>query len=249
MSMLDYNIFGSADSVDCDVMVFVDQLPPSIEQSKNLCKFYDEEIKKDLGTDKEVNSNLAIVRDGIITACFKGIPYETNNSIFLTYDFHEQKHDWKVKRLIPVTDEWIRQKAARAIRTILSFISRTQYRSEVKAALKGSTRQKIATLLAIDLETIEDFGKNNQNKADIYKEIAFQIGQATALLDKTELYTKQAIGKWYHVLRPFLYREENVIVKDLNEQKDYFLFMVMDYMFHNSILEYNLEHIKEEERI
>lgn len=250
--MLIYNIFGSEDSQDVDVMVYMQQLPPTIEQSKKLCKFYDEEIKKELGTDKEVNSNLAIVRDGIITACFKGICVETNNSVFHTYKYHEQKNRCMVKSKIPITNEWIYQKTARAMRIILTFLSRTQYRSEVKAALKGSTRQKLATLLSIDLSTIEDFGKNNNSKEDVLKNIAFQLGQAMGLMhhysttSSVELYTKKEIGDFYSELKPFLNREPNAHTTILNAYKDFFVRRVIHREESSPYnVDYDLERFKE----
>lgn len=247
--MLDYNIFGSEDSVDCDVMIFIDQLPQTIEQSKKLCEFYNDEIQKELKIDRKVNSNLAIVRDGVITACFKGISLETNNSIYFTYHKHiDQKHECRIKKALPITDEYIKQKLARSMRTILSFLSRTQYRQEVKDALKGSTRQKMYTLLSIDLNTIKDFGKNNQDIVDIYKNIAFQCAQSMGLIKNrwgcsaTEIYTKKHATYMFPKLTPYLYRKsvENAI--DLDVYKNLLIAKIIDYCEASNN---NIEDIKE----
>ena len=232
MSDLLYNVFGSGDSVDYDIMVYLDKLPDTIEECKNLCKEYDKLLTALGYSDKEVNTNLAVLKDGVIVDCFKGISIETNNSIFLTAPHHDQHRPIRVERQLPITNEWKRQKSARALRIILSFLSRTQYRPEVKAALRGSTRLKMSTLLGIDLATIEDFGKNNQCKEDVYKNIAFQIGQARGLLHRYEcyeLYTKGNIAVYFPPLRPYLYRVEGVSADKLNMEKDRLISEIVQY--------------------
>ena len=49
------------------------------------------------------------------------------------------------------------------------------------------------------------------------KVIAFQIGQGLGLLEGKELYTKSTIAKEYPLLKPFLYREDNLDFSSLNK--------------------------------
>ena len=59
-----FQIFGSENSTDYDVMVFVDEIL-DVESSHILCKEYDTKLAETLN-DKPLNSNLAVVKDGLI---------------------------------------------------------------------------------------------------------------------------------------------------------------------------------------
>jgi len=204
--MKPYNIFGSEDSVDVDVMFYIDELP-SIKECKEICKEFDQGLQKELKTDKEVNTNLCVLEDGVISEVFKGFPQECNNSIFYTYNFHDQPHPLMIKDLI-WDESNIPLKCARCLRILLSFISRTEHREIVKKSLRGSTTEKIKTLTYITLEDIEDFGKNNQTREDIFKSFSFQIGQTIALLDNIELFTKRQISDYLPDLTLYLMRKK-----------------------------------------
>jgi len=67
-----FQIFGSENSLDYDVMVFVNEIPKIVDDSHTLCKFYNTELSKIL-TDKELNCNLAIIENGYVVKVFKGI--------------------------------------------------------------------------------------------------------------------------------------------------------------------------------
>lgn len=156
-----FQIFGSENSLDYDVMVFVDEIPEIIDQSHTLCKMYDAELSKIL-TDKPLNCNLAIVEDGFIVRVFKGTPDEVNNALFYTYDFHTQYHPLVVKE--PIVREYD-MKILRAYRNILSFFSRSHLRTVIKPALRGDLRDKIPVMKMIDFEVMKDFpGKKESIK-------------------------------------------------------------------------------------
>lgn len=187
-----FNIFGSEDSVDYDVMIQVPEIP-SISDSKSLCLSQDDHLKNILGSEKKINSNLAVIENGIIVKVFKGVPMECNNSIFRTYKYHRQYFPLFIERTF-WDPSYPALKSARALRILLSFLSRTEHRTIVKEALRGNAMDKITTLRRINISDIKDFGKNNQDKLEINKTIAFQLGQTIAILDGTEIYTKTDIG-------------------------------------------------------
>ena len=118
--------FGSADSIDVDVLQVVDSLP-SLEECKALCR------------DSKYNLNLVTVKDGVIADCFKGLPDETNNALLRTHSLHRSGEgrslpiDREVLRIVPL-------KIVRGTRLILSMLTRTPYRSPIKAALRLSIR-------------------------------------------------------------------------------------------------------------
>lgn len=67
--------FGSADSRDIDVLYTVESLPDPVE-----CKAF--------CSNAAENRNLAVIRKGIISETYKGLPDETNNAILATWSLH-----------------------------------------------------------------------------------------------------------------------------------------------------------------
>lgn len=202
-----FNIFGSETSLDLDVMVFVDRIPDK-ETAKMLCIEYDAEIESSYDYDKKVNTNLAVVDDGVIVEVFKGFPEECNNSLMRTYELHEQVYPLMVERPIPWTKEMTDLKISRFLRIVLTFLSRTQHRVDVKRALKSKDDAiRLDVLRSIDLEFIYEFNKKGLDTIEIYKGLAFQIGQTLGLLDGVELYSKTEISRVYPMLEPYLLRQ------------------------------------------
>jgi len=196
-------IHGSEDSLDIDTYYIVDKVP-SFQESKVFCD-----------SIKDENANLLeLDESGHVCACYKGTPDECNNSLFMTYGLHEQTYPLLIKSMFE-RDKWL--KTLRAVRIILSHLSRTQYRKAVKAALKGTMIERIQLLKTIDLKDIDfDSLEHNQSGKDVMKIIAFQAGQTLGLLDGHEYYTKSAVAAAYPGLKQFLYREDNPDMSVLN---------------------------------
>ena len=201
-------IHGSEDSIDTDVVYVVDKLP-SLQECKKFC------------SDKEENRNICVINNGIVTECYKGTPDEVNNAVFLTYHLHEQEYPLLITKLV---QRDVTAKCMRAVRIILSHLSRSQYRTQVKAALVGDWFTRIKTLKDIDLTTI-DFSTLNKNMTteDVLKTIAFQLGQTILLIDGIECYTKGSVGENLPSLIPFLYRDYGSHVTELERWKNYFI--------------------------
>ena len=197
-----FHVFGSPSSLDCDIVVFVDTLP-SLEEGKALAAELAPQILTQLGTNKKLNLNFAVLRDGIIVETLKGIPDETNNAVLATYGFHTQCHPLAIAHAVS-RDR--RAKFERVARIVLSLYSRTPHRESVKRALSGDFAAKCAMLHELDLSVPVDFGKNGAPE-DVYKSIAFQLGQAVALGQGIELYTKEALISHFPTLGPALRRE------------------------------------------
>lgn len=206
-------VFGSEDSRDYDILYLIpkditrEDCKPyfQIDASKKLCA----EVALDLITkgyyvDKPLNVNLAVLEDGVLTYVFKGPVCEVNNSVLATYQLHKQMFPLEITRSLPRN---IGLKNLRAMRTMLSFISRTQYRSMVKEALNGSAVTKAEMLAIINFGYITKLGHKNTTLVDLYKTNAFQMGQCMALNEGVELYTKSAIADRYPQLRDALNRK------------------------------------------
>jgi hypothetical protein len=208
MKILARYIHGSEDSTDLDVLYIVDELPDKAE-CKRFCS-----------ADPSENRNVATVSDGVIASVYKGTVDELNNALLRTYHLHPQTDELLVKREL---ERCVPLKLVRAVRILLSYMSRTHYRTDVKAALRGTWTDKLNMLDKIDLTTVDfnAFHKGEHNRADILKTYAFQIGQVAGLLHnpQIEVYTKSEIAekKISEQLKPYLYREDNADLDFLND--------------------------------
>jgi hypothetical protein len=192
---MQYLVHGSKDSTDTDIFIILPE-----ERTDADCK----KLVSDLSMPEHFDVNFITIKDGIVDWVWHGTPDEANNSLLFTYNFHKQIAPCPVLRKV---DRYHSVKVLRFIRSTLSYITRTQHRESAKAALKSTNvKLKLDTLIKVKLSDIQDFGKN-RNKSDIYKTIAFQVGQTLALIeDNLELYTKTDIADKYSVLSGYLYR-------------------------------------------
>jgi hypothetical protein len=193
-------VHGSPDSVDKDIVYVVDE-PMESHICKRLCEIFDG------------NPNLAVIKDGHVVWCYKGVPDELNNSMYRTVPLHKEN---KGNPISGPVERDVCMKVIRAVRIILSHMSRSQYRSMIKSALRGGWKERLDTLWDIKLEEI-DFDSLNKNMSgkDVLKVIAFQTGQTLALIDGVELYTKGEISDFLPVLGPALYRENEPRIKSV----------------------------------
>ena len=211
---------GSADSTDKDFVYVVDEMP-SLQEAKEFCS-----------ADKDEDRNIITVDKGIVTNCYKGSVDEINNSLLETYHYHEQTHELVIRYMM-CRD--VMRKIIRTVRIVISHLSRSQYRVEIKSALRGDWNKRMDVLGKIVLDEIDfDTLNKNMSAADIKKVIAFQVGQTLALLDGVEVYTKSGIANFYPKLKPYLqrYSDSN---DDLQEMLNEFHRRISN---HNSIVGY-----------
>ena len=220
MEIIARYIHGSEDSTDLDVIYVVDELP-SLQECKTFC------------SDKEENRNLITVENGIVTSVYKGTPDEVNNALLDTYKLHEQEYPLLVERKV---ERDVHIKAIRAVRGILSHLSKSMLRPEIKNALRGSWSVRIETLQMIydHFDEIDfDSLQNNMSGDDVKKLIAFQIGQVLALTDFAELYTKSEIASYFTDLKQYLYRNSTD-----NENLKEYLFLFIHSLTKNNMFDY-----------
>lgn len=183
-------IHGSEDSTDTDVCYVFDVMPDMKE-----CKLFCDSVKTE-------NRNIICIKDGIVSECYKGCPDEVNNALYTTYPLHEQEYPLLIERKVerePVI------KYVRVVRSVLSLFTKTEWRKDIKAALRGGWREKLLQMERI-AKADEGIWKN-LNEENL-KMMAFQLGQGIGLFDMKELYTKREIADAYPMLKPFLYREK-----------------------------------------
>lgn len=209
-----FNIFGSQSSKDWDIMVYVGQIG-SIKECHQLVEKNNLELASlfvKLGYPiKKVNSNLGVLNEiGTIERVFKGTPDECNNSVYRTYHLHNQIYP------LQLSGEWNRLESAsglqhlklkRALRAILTFWSRCQPRIQIKNALRNNFKVQLQVAKLLDIRQVPVLKKDSS--IDIYKTVAFQLGQTTALFNGLEIYTKEDCYLAYPELEPFLLRQES----------------------------------------
>lgn len=186
-------IHGSADSIDLDT-VYVFEEMPSFQQCQQFCRSEDIE-----------NRNIIVIRDGIVADCFKGLADEVNNAIYTTYPLHVQKYPLLIERMVP-RDVFLKDIVAS--RKLLSALTRTNFRTDVKAALRGSWQSRLSLLCRLDLSEVRFAQTGEGLSREHGKMFAFQLGQAVALHRGKELYTKADVAAVFPDLRPYLYRED-----------------------------------------
>lgn len=201
--VIPYQIYGSQNSQDTDVVYFIDKMPETILERLELCKEYNRKYLKQNYTDKKINSNLAVSNNGTLTAVYKGTVDELNNALLTTYSLHLQEFQNQITHLL---ERDIDLKYERCSRMLLSFLTRTSQRASIKKALREDIHSKIKVLEQINLNTITGF-RNNTDITELKKTFAFQLGQALALEQGKECYTKDEIASLFPELSAYLYRE------------------------------------------
>ena len=191
-----YNIFGSSNSDDYDIMVVVPEVPKNKELCKELCAGYTAMLK-DVFLDKDINVNICQIEQEDpqtrrIVKVYKGTPDECNNSLYYTYLIHKQYCTPIVT--VPVQRN-VELKVARALRIILTFMSRVDgYRPKIKMALASKNSAMMYTVLReinLDNDVPEQaLYEKGIDYITFQKKVAFQFGQVMGLIDGKEIYTR-----------------------------------------------------------
>lgn len=221
MKLLIYQLFGSENSIDVDVVFFIENMPETIAERLLLSKNYSELIAP-IFPEKVINANLAVCKNGRLACVYKGTTDELNNSLFLTYVNHNQQYPNQIHGLLKRD---IDLKFLRSARMVLSFLSKTEYRAVVKKALKGDLSDKIEVLNSIDFTSISYFGKGKDSEG-ILKSIAFQFGQLILLHEGSEVYTKSQIAIRFPELKKYLDRAENPDLNSLQNVLEEFVVLL-----------------------
>lgn len=206
-----FQILGSEDSQDLDIMVFQETLPEKIELAADLCRQYALELEWILKSDKKINVNLGVLGKGVLVNVFKGLYDETNNALYYTWALHPQHFPNHIQHPL---ERNIQAKIQRSIRVVLSLLTKTSQRQLIKQALRLEWEEKIQRLPEIPfrflLEREMDKISERMTIPDCQKMIAFQLGQSLALIEGKELYTKSDISAYFPRLRGYLLREEGL---------------------------------------
>lgn len=212
LDLLHFQRFGSANSQDIDIMVFVNSLDEDQNENHKVVKELNDFYEKKYYLGKKINCNLCIYNhiSGTIVDVFKGTPDEVNNSLYHTYELHEQVWNNLIFNLVPRIVDY---KFIRVSRFILSFFSRVpKLRPQIKAALRGTYQDRLDVLSTIKFIDYEhyDFSIKGEKNEDVWKVIAFQLGISIALEESgKEIYTKDDLVFQYPSLFTFINRMDS----------------------------------------
>lgn len=205
MSRLTYNIYGSADSTDVDVAIFLNRLPVLTEDRKRLGSM----IKEHLNCGW--NIILAKVENGIIADCTapKASLDSLNNAIFNTYKFHFEYQVGPCEVKQPVDRNKILA-IYKTVRILGTYLTRTEYRTSIRPTMhfSFSLKEKIENLLRVNINKVTSFNQPNVSDQDVWKTWAFYVVQNIALIQNIEIYTKADAVAFMPYIKPFIYREE-----------------------------------------
>lgn len=185
-------VHGSEDSTDLDVIYIADRIPETPE-----CPLF-------CNDDPLENRNIATVENGIITWSFKGFADEVNNALLNTYPLHPQTCGLLVERSVPRD---LPLKLLSVLRKTVMELRHTTLRRPARSALKRGYSARLEMLQETDLRRLE-WIITDQEQMERRKSLAFQFGQAIALNEGAELFTKKDIAGYIPALKPYLYREE-----------------------------------------
>jgi len=200
-----YFQYGSEDSTDIDVIICIplDVMPETQEERKQLVKHLTSEY------NVTWNTTLAVIENGVMidTIYTKAWIDSLNNALYITFENHKQFWENPILKLLKRNKTLAIYKA---IRTVLTMLTRTHLRTEIKPVLKGihPFEYKLEVLSRVNFSEFSEFNQPNGSDVDIWKIIAFYIGQNMTLIESNiEIYTKQDLVKYFPELKPFVLRE------------------------------------------
>lgn len=129
---LKWIVFGSKDSIDYDVAIYVeyDLINKCIGHYNEICYQLDSLLIPILCTDKPINSCLAFWNDQV-EWCQKGSVDESNNSYIMTYGNHVQRFDGPTKLM----KRNISRKILSSTRIIICMLIHAKYHGDIRDLL------------------------------------------------------------------------------------------------------------------
>lgn len=220
-------LYGSNDSKDFDIFVQISRIPDDEdhEDLEDIKEGVIEGLRRSIprlkGTRdidaKSMNVDLSFVHidedSKVMDWCEYDNLAEANNCLLTTFDHH--RFNTRAYDEAPVQaalTQNVSLKLVKNLRTILTCLSRTEYRQEVKRLLKeGSFAERIEFIAEFvssnKLQGVESFNKN-LNDQEITKDLAFCFIQLHALMQGFEVFTKRDACMNYPDLAKYILRTE-----------------------------------------
>lgn len=224
-----YYQYGSKNSTDIDVIIVL----PKVEMPKT------QEARKVKLKQLLLNFNLSwnaifvVIEHGVLvdTIYTKSWIDSLNNAFYYTHKYHKQLFEIPVKRTLKRNKTLAIYKA---VRTVLTMLTRTHLRTKIKPILKGihPFDEKLNVLKTIDFTRLDTFNQKNTEDEDIWKIIAFYIVQNELLVTQNiEVYTKDEVIEAFPLISNCILRKEisRDDKKHLTELKDKWMSTILNH--------------------
>lgn len=227
-------VYGSNNSKDLDIFLDMsgvcDGHPPETQAEIDVLMALKEKSLLDFKatmSKSSINRKLDLCMiyigdDGVIQWCEKGNVEQTNNCLYYTFHMHRQNNILHGDNPITMPlQQSVSLKAITNVRALLTYISRTSLRENVKDLLKnGNFIQRTDFILehvanGKFLSNLNDFNKN-LSKTEIAKDLAFHFAQLYALMHGKEIFTKDEACFIYPDISMYIERKENIGLKNLD---------------------------------
>ncbi len=224
-----YYFFGSANSQDTDVLLACEAIPDQ-HMAHEWIQAYKQHHQVSW------NINLITIQQGLVTDTIssKSTIDGIHNALYETYSLHPQVHPLPLHGKV---NRHLLLNIYRCIRTILTFCTRTHYRTQIRPTLKGlhPFHHKLQSLAVLDFTTLTTFDAKYTADIDIWKTIPFYLGQTLSLMNGIEIYTKDTLVTHHPQFANFIYRKplstEDIIY--LQQQKNQWLEILYTLPFDN----------------
>jgi len=224
--------YGSNDSDDIDVFIGLSRVPDMDDEDDRIMM---DEIHETIdytlrysgqfsNSDKTVDfSFIHISKDGVVDWCEYDDLEECNNALYYTFDHHAYnnnvlygKNPIKLK-----LEQNVSFKIVKVVRTLLTFLSRTSYREEVKYLLKkGSFKERLEFILKVvsqnGISSVETFNKKLPD-VEIVKDIAFMFIQLYGLVHDIDVFCKRDAALRFPDLARYIYKDHNAPLEPLED--------------------------------
>jgi len=221
--------YGSNDSDDVDIFIALSRVPDYTDDTD---VYFIEEIHQavsDLlksGVIAESNrkieySLIHVSKDGAVDWCEYDDLEECNNALFHTFSHHAYNNS--VMGGVNPVKKKLRQnvsyKIVKVVRSLLTYLSRTEHRTDVKYLLKNGTfGERLEFVLKFlsnqGLSELESFNKNLSD-VEITKDIAFMFIQLYSLIHDVDVFTKRDAVLRYPDMMKYIYKESDASRSDL----------------------------------
>lgn len=196
---------GSSDSKDIDIVYLVSDHLPSAKDFSRLCE---EEQKR----QKNVDLNVALVRNGHVVDCIRGVPSELNNALLRTAPLHPENEDEEKKKqlsLLQPVERSVGEKFVCTLQKITIMLRRhARHRDRCIKMLKSNSAHDMWHWLRDDVDWRQD---HEECDLDDVKQVAFMLGQTLSMQQgESEWYTKKELCEAHPSLTPYLMRHDNI---------------------------------------
>jgi len=224
--------YGSNDSDDIDVFIGLNRVPDLDDEDDRIMM---EEIHETIdytlrysgqftNSDKKVEySFIHISPEGVVDWCEYDDLEECNNALYYTFNHHAYNNNvlYGKNPIKSKLEQNVSFKIVKVVRTLLTFLSRTSYREEVKYLLKqGTFKERLEFLLKVvsenGISSIDTFNKKLPD-VEIVKDIAFMFIQLYGLVHDVDVFCKRDAALRFPDMSRYIYKDHNAPLEPLED--------------------------------